>query len=319
MGFSLSRALAGAVIGATTSASGILENQLKEEAVNRQRQLELEKQKELAAYHSELDSQKQASRDAMAEAKLAKERGLFAETVKDARAEMADKGIKFGTPEGQQMIAQAFIDKGYPAQANIFFDNGQKMEQAQSNAELKKIQINAAADARRFREEDKAANREASKAAKMSDAEKAYVKQYNDILSDLEVKKYNDDGRVSGTDSTLKNHGQQLTNELLDKDPKAAVAALLQYSALVNQARGKNPGATPYEIMGHLDATADARRQAQQPPVKELSQAQVGSGQPPAVTPGMNTKVETWAQKFLPTPNADKLTGTMRHGASGSY
>ena len=248
MGFSLKRALLGAVVGGAHAAGEVYDAQLKEAEKNRQRELDLAKTKELQEHADELLANREARKQEMLDAKQEKLRATFKDIVNTETAALKEKGIGIGTAEGQQAIADAFISAGYPTEANLFADNAQKWRDATDRKELKKLEmanLMATRSAARMASAEARAGRielRRSEDFKMAD------KAYNDMLTDYEIPTFNDGGQRAGTDPTVKNWIRGQTFEIARKDPYAAMQAAQQLGATVDELRAANPGTSLFKI-----------------------------------------------------------------------
>lgn len=248
MGFSLKRALLGAVVGGAHAAGEVFDAQLKEAATNRARELDLAKQKEFAGYQDELLSQREARKQEMLDKREADKRAIYTNIVKEQTAALKEKGIGIGSAEGQQAIAEAFISAGYPEFGDKFSDNAQKAREADDRKELKKIEmanLMATRSAARMASAEARAGRielRRSEDFKMAD------KAYNDMLTDYEIPTFSDDGKRSGVDPTVKNWIRGQTFEIARKDPYAAMQAAQQLGATVDELRAANPGTSLFKI-----------------------------------------------------------------------
>ena len=150
MGFSLKRALLGAVVGGAHAAGEVYDAQLKEAAANRQRELDLAKQKELQVHADELLANREARKQELLDKREADKRSIYKEIVGTQTAALKEKGIGIGSAEGQQAIAEAFISAGYPEFGDKFSDNAQKAREADDRKELKKIEMDNLMETKRL-------------------------------------------------------------------------------------------------------------------------------------------------------------------------
>ena len=248
MGFSLKRALLGAVVGGAHAAGEVYDAQLKEAEKNRQRELDLAKTKELQEHADELLANREARKQEMLDAKQEKLRATFKDIVNTETAALKEKGIGIGTAEGQQAIADAFISAGYPTEANLFADNAQKWRDATDRKELKKLEmanLMATRSAARMASAEARAGRielRRSEDFKMAD------KAYNDMLTDYEIPTFSDDGKRAGADPTVKNWIRGNTFEIARTNPYEAMRVAKEHAMLVDELRAKNPGASLFKI-----------------------------------------------------------------------
>ena len=295
MGFSLSRALAGAVVGGAHAAGQVFDAQLAEAAKDRARQEDEARAMRQAQFADELLAQREESKRAYGEAKEKDKRALYSGLVKDGVAALKEEGVNVGGAEGQRRLGQMFVEAGYPEFANTFFDNGQRAQQADDNKELKKIQLANAAATHALARETKIAGHE----GRMADNAKIELKRYDSYLDDFDTKNYDENGKVVGTDPTLKHWMANLTGGLASKDPFAANEQVRKLGMVINDIRGENPGASPAKIK----ALANERL--------------LGPAQPAPVTtaPAAQTKpVQRTPGVFEPTPastNGSTSSGLM--------
>ena len=165
MGFSLSRALAGAVVGATTAAGKMFDEGFAEDAKNRAREADLEKAKEVARFTDELTSAREERVNEMKLKTLARERAENKLIIGEQRSIMKEKNIDPGSAEGQSMIGTAFADAGRADQANIFYDNAQKFQLLKNQKEIHELEIKGRTDLARLARDTALANREDTKDA----------------------------------------------------------------------------------------------------------------------------------------------------------
>lgn len=248
MGFSLKRALLGAVVGGAHAAGEVYDAQLKEAEKNRQRELDLAKTKELQVHADELLANREARKQEMLDKREADKREIYKNIVGTQTAALKEKGIGIGTAEGQQSIAEAFISAGHPEFGDKFSDNAQKAREADDRKELKKIEMANLMETRRATRAMQADARAGRIDLKRSEDFKMADKAYNDMLTDYEIPTFNDGGQRAGTDPTVKNWIRGQTFEIARKDPYAAMQAAQQLGATVDELRAANPGTSLFKI-----------------------------------------------------------------------
>lgn len=248
MGFSLKRALAGAVVGGAHAAGEVFDAQLKEAAADRQRIAEEERARRQAEYADELLAKRDASKQALIDRREADKRKIYKDTVAEATAKLKENNIKIGSAEGQQSIAEAFINAGYPEFGDKFSDNAQKAREADDRKELKKIEMANLMETKRIGRAAAAEARNGRIDLKRSEDFKMADKAYNDMLTDYEIPVFNDDGKRAGTDPTVKNWIRGQTFEIARKDPYSAMQAAQQLGATVDELRSANPGVSLFKI-----------------------------------------------------------------------
>lgn len=267
MGFSLKRALLGAVVGGAHAAGEVYDAQLKEAAANRQRELDLAKTKELQAHADELLANREARKQEMLDAKQEKLRTTFKDIVNTETAALKEKGIGIGTAEGQQAIADAFISAGYPTEANLFADNAQKWRDATDRKELKKIEMANLMETRRQTRAMQAEARAGRIDLKRSEDFKMADKAYNDMLTDYEIPTFSDDGKRSGVDPTIKNWIRGNTFEIARTNPYEAMQVAKEHAMLVDELRADNPKASLFKITQMAEERIKAGTKAATPAI----------------------------------------------------
>lgn len=248
MGFSLSRALQGATIGAAHAAGEIFDAQLKEAEKDRARVAEEERARRQAEYADELLASREARKQEFTDKREADKRKIYKDTVAEATAKLKENNIKIGSAEGQQSIAEAFINAGYPEFGDKFSDNAQKAREADDRKELKKIEMANLMETKRIGRAAAAEARNGRIDLKRSEDFKMADKAYNDMLTDYEIPVFNDDGKRGGTDPTVKNWIRGQTFEIARKDPYSAMQAAQQLGATVDELRSANPGVSLFKI-----------------------------------------------------------------------
>ena len=241
MGFSLSRALAGAVGGAAKAAGEIFDAQLKEEQVNRQREADLEKAKEVARFTDDLSAARERRADELKAARAREERSQLSTAVQDARAGLAEKGIKFGSPEGQFAVGEALLAAGYTEFGNKFFDNGSKMQDANNKHE----EVKAKNEANRLYRQSQADAKAAETDKKGVDLYKSGMDAFTRIIRDAE-------GKETGKDTAVRNVIAEFTVGEVQKDPYGALRKAAIYGQRADQIRAANPKATEQQVAGAL-------------------------------------------------------------------
>lgn len=143
MGFSLKRALAGAIVGGAHAAGEIADANLKEATRQRERDEAFERQKQLM----EMQDENRYRRDQQVyelkekrDTEKAKRFGTFLSQVTD---DLSKEGIKIGSAEGQARIGEAMLKNGYPAEGDKFSDNATRLSMIKSNEDLRREEIRA--------------------------------------------------------------------------------------------------------------------------------------------------------------------------------
>lgn len=141
MGFSLKRALAGAIAGAAGAVGSIADARIKEAQQERERQQAFERQRELLELQDEIAAQREqrveASKQRLEDAKIERMGGF----MKDSLASLRESGIDPGSALGQRKLAEMALENKQPALADRFFDNANRMDEMKDRSELRKMEL----------------------------------------------------------------------------------------------------------------------------------------------------------------------------------
>lgn len=141
MGFSLGRALAGALAGGAAAAGQIADAHILEATRQREADAQLARQRQLMIEQDELLAARAervaATKNAYDEAKI----GKVADFMKSGLTTLKSDGIDPGSVVGQQRLAALAAENGHPELADKFFDNGIKLGQIESATELRKEEM----------------------------------------------------------------------------------------------------------------------------------------------------------------------------------
>lgn len=141
MGFSLKRALAGAIAGGAGAVGGIADARIKEAQQERERQQAFERQRELLELQDEIAAQREqrveASKQRLEDAKIERMGGF----MKDSLASLRESGIDPGSALGQRKLAELALENKQPALADRFFDNANRMDEMKDRSELRKMEL----------------------------------------------------------------------------------------------------------------------------------------------------------------------------------
>lgn len=253
MGFSLKRALAGAVSGAANAVSEIADLQLKEEAAARLRAQELADKRMLMGEENELLIQREQRVAEMKSKMLDTERSKIGEMVKQFAAEYKGKDIT--SPEGQRYLAGKFAQMGRTDLANIYEDNARAAEQTRNSHLDRQAQLRISAQNSRDNQDAIRQRREELQAAK----DAALLEKKNNTLFN-QVRTLADrvgtrgrDGKFVRNDSGLA-IGTEIANFALDSGKTHTQAAEFAQLAMskFNDELQKNPNADPVEFAGKL-------------------------------------------------------------------
>lgn len=252
MGFSLKRALAGAVAGAANAVGEIADLQLKEAAAARLREQELADKRTLMGEENELLVQREKRVAEMKSKMLDDERTKIGGMVKEFKT-----GYKgdITTPAGQRYLAGKFGEMGRTDLANIYEDNARAAEQTQNSHLDRQAQLRIAATNSRDNRDAIRQRREEVQAAK----DAALIEKKNNMLFS-QVRTLADrvgtrghDGKFIRNDSGLA-IGTEIANFALDSGKTHTQAAEFAQNAMsrFNEELQKNPNADPIEFVGKL-------------------------------------------------------------------
>ena len=167
MGFSLSRALAGAAMGAAHSAGEIFDGMIAEERKTREADAAMQRQLDVATqlqtHADELTGAREVSRDALKEARAKKDRDETATQMQGIRTKVKAMGIDPDTNAGLRAAAGLADEQGYTAIADKFRVRSELERSHMANEEDRKLRAAALGEARATRKregmdaEDKAA------------------------------------------------------------------------------------------------------------------------------------------------------------------
>ena len=182
MGFSLGRALAGAIAGGAGAAASIADLHIKEAAASREREAQFERQRQLMREQDEIIA---AREQRVADTKLRMEKERRAEISGFMRTQLSalkEQNIDPGSIQGQRAIAAAAAEAGYQEYADKFYDNAIKLGQIESTAESNREARALRAQAMQLAHEDARARREEATSRKQSEREeKEELKRQNEL------------------------------------------------------------------------------------------------------------------------------------------
>lgn len=262
MGFSLKRALAGAVAGAANAVGEIADLQLKEAAAARLREQELADKRMLMGEENELLLQREQRVAEMKSKMLDTERGKIGEMVKQFSA--AYKG-DISSPAGQRYLAGEFAKAGRTDIANTFEDNARTGIAALDSAENRRTQLKIAAmnsrdnrDAIRQRREEVQLAKDAALLEKKNNVLFNQVRTLADRIGtrDREGKFIRDDNAL-GIGNTIANYALENFGETHTRAAELAQDAMAEYSRAI-EANAKLPASKRADSRTIADAlTAD--------------------------------------------------------------
>jgi len=167
MGFSLSRAMQGAAMGAAHAAGEIFDGMIAEERKTREldaaMQRQMQAQEQMDVRRDELAGAREASRDALKEELSKRKQQEVTDRMGAYYTATREKGLDPNKLEGLRHIANSALEKGDIGVYDKITDNIDKREKNLSDAENRKLQISALHESRAMRKregmdaEDKAA------------------------------------------------------------------------------------------------------------------------------------------------------------------
>lgn len=167
MGFSLSRALAGAVVGGAHAAGQVFDSQLAEAAKDRARIADEERAFRVADHADELAAMREQRKYEYLEKKQRDNLKQDAETMREVRAKVREQGLDPDTPAGMKAAAGLADEMGYMNHADKFRLRSENERAATAREEglkeARAARLQAASEARANRKlanmdaEDKAA------------------------------------------------------------------------------------------------------------------------------------------------------------------
>ena len=205
MGFSLSRALAGAVVGGAHAAGDVFSDQLAEAAKDRARVADEERAFRVAEHADELLAAREQSKRDYLETKQKDALKQDADTMREVREAVREQGLDPDTPAGMKAAAGIADEKGYLNHADKFRIRAETERANTAREEGLK-------EARAARAEAAAARR----GAKMDEEEKNRMQQLDRVIGQFKFPVYKQD-----EDGKLKHVG--------DDDSGAAAAASYAY------------------------------------------------------------------------------------------
>jgi len=150
MGFSLKRALAGALAGGAGAIGEIADARIKEAQQERERQAAFARQRELLEIQDEIASQRElrveASKQRLEDAKVERIGGF----MRDSRETLKKEGIDPGSAAGQRRLAEMALENKQPMLADKFFDNAIRMDQISETSALRRAEIAARSETARL-------------------------------------------------------------------------------------------------------------------------------------------------------------------------
>ena len=235
MGFSLKRALAGAIAGAGTAVSEIADLQLKEAAAARLREQEIADKRMLMGEENELLIQREQRAAEMKNKLLNDEHSSIGKMVVEFKA-----GYKgdITSPEGQRYLAGKFAESGRTDLANLYEDNARAAEQTRNSHLDRQAQLKISAqnsrdnrDATRQRREELQAAKDQARLDKKNSNLFNQVKSMSDRIGtrDRDGKFVRDDNAL-GIGNTIANYALENFGETHTRAGELAQDAMAEYS-----------------------------------------------------------------------------------------
>lgn len=150
MGFSLKRALAGAIVGGAHAAGEIADATLKEATRQRERDETFERQKQLMEMQDENRMRRDQQVYELKEKRETEKAKRFGTFLSQVTSDLSKEGVKIGTAEGQARIGEALLKNGYPAEGDKFSDNAIRLGQIKSTEDLRREEIRARVETARL-------------------------------------------------------------------------------------------------------------------------------------------------------------------------
>lgn len=182
MGFSLKRALAGAVVGGAHAAGEVFDAQLKEAAITRQREAEFERQKQLQIHQDEILADRENRRDELKAKRSKEDRKELADNMSEIRSAVREKGLDPDKIDGMRYAAGLADEKGYTSIADKYRVRLETERSHTANEENKRIQMAAIAESRASRKRDE-----------MDSEDRNAMNGIERLASKLVIKKYDPD------------------------------------------------------------------------------------------------------------------------------
>lgn len=214
MGFSLARALAGAIAGGAGATAQIADQQIKEAAVTRQREADFERQRQLMREQDEIMA---AREQRVAETKAAAEKARRKEVSDFMLAQtdiLAKQKINPGSIAGQQALATAAARAGYQDYADKFYDNAIRISQIESNEGIKAAERGARMQVAQIAHAAARERREERANEKLSDIEKRTWKEIDDVVGGFKLETYDREGRKGAEDTTGYTEAKRLVEDM---------------------------------------------------------------------------------------------------------
>lgn len=150
MGFSLKRALAGAIVGGAHAVGEIADADLKEATRQRERDEAFERQKQLMEMQDENRMRRDQQVYELKEKRETEKAKRFGTFLSQVTSDLSKEGVKVGSAEGQARIGEALLKNGYPTEGDKFSDNAIRLGQIKSTEDLRREEIRARVETARL-------------------------------------------------------------------------------------------------------------------------------------------------------------------------
>jgi hypothetical protein len=156
MGFSLKRALQGAVMGAAHEAGEVFDGMIAEERKLREAAAAQDRAKELATFQADLIMDRERSRDEIKEKAKEREEEKVSKQMQGYYAAAREAGFDPNKLDGMRFIASKALEDGKAGIYDKITDNIDRREKNLADAENRKFQLQSAAEARAARKRGEA-------------------------------------------------------------------------------------------------------------------------------------------------------------------
>lgn len=240
MGFSLRRALAGAVAGGAGAAVQLADNAIKAAEHDRQQADAFERQKELLRIHDENAIAREQRSFEFKEKYAAKKIERYSTFLSATTAELKKEGIKPESADGQARIAAALSSNGFPAEGDKYQDNYFKLMELKSKDTLARAEQGIRLEMAR----DRRAGSTDKESAKVAE------KRLAETIDGFSFETRERDGKKGEPD----NRAVDEVKRIVDRERRAGASVddinsgLVKLKPAFNDERSKNPSAPGDEI-----------------------------------------------------------------------
>lgn len=262
MGFSLKRALAGAVVGGAHAAGEVYDAQLKEAAITRAREAEFERQKQLQIHQDEILAERENRRDELKANRADKEQDKVAKSMSEIRSAVREKGLDPDKIDGLRYAAGLADEKGYTTIADKYRMRLETERSHLANEENKKIQMAALGESRAARRRGEMDTEERNAMAGLERlASKLVIRKY-DPETQKELQEQRDDSAANAAMSWA--YDQRDKNRSF-KEIRSELSNIVNKVSAVrtNPKLGKLPGQAQFDIVMGFKKNPDAPDQVE--------------------------------------------------------